>query len=210
MLDRRTILGGLSLAASAAATETAARIPTTGAPAVRSTSAADRLNAFGPEADRLSARTGLWDAVETVWAEPSSKPVQTAGLIAERVMYGSLLQEIMRPAGDGARGTVARTDLLAFNRLEGRWGYVSFDTRAPVGLMPAWSSDAGDAQTITLSFAPFAAPGSGPDTGGRLLRMEQIIRFTDADHEVKDQYFMLADGEATRWLAHRYAYSRRK
>jgi hypothetical protein len=46
-------------------------------------------------------------------------------------MLGSMLQEILRPRA------VARTDMLAYNRMEGRWDYVSFDTRAPVGPMPA-------------------------------------------------------------------------
>jgi len=56
-----------------------------------------RLNTFGPEADRLSRRSGLWDVVETVWDRPEGKPVTTSGLVLERAMLGSVLQEILRP-----------------------------------------------------------------------------------------------------------------
>ena len=42
-----------------------------------------------------------------------------------------------------------------------------------------------------------------------MVRMEQIIIRQDADHEVKDQYFTLADGVDTKWLAKRYSYTRR-
>jgi hypothetical protein len=45
------------------------------------------LNTFGPEADRLSKRSGLWEVVETVGGEP----VTTSGLVAERAMLGSML-----------------------------------------------------------------------------------------------------------------------
>ena len=40
-------------------------------------------------------------------------------------------------------------------------------------------------------------------------RIEQIITEDGPDHEIKDQYFTLADGTGTRWLAHRYDYRRR-
>jgi hypothetical protein len=96
-----------------------------------------------------------------------------------------------------------------YNRMEGRWNCVSFDTRSPVGLMPSLSNDDSAADAITLVFAPFAVPAPGGAAIGQLLRMEQIIRFNDDLHDAKDQYFTLADGSGTRWLAHRYAYRRR-
>jgi hypothetical protein len=120
-----------------------------------------------------------------------------------------LLQEIIRPPQDVGREAIARTDMLNFNRMEGRWSYVSFDARVPIGLMPAWSEDRGSAGEISMTFLPFAVPapdGTGP---GLLLRMEQTIRFVDDGQDVKDQFFTLADGTATRWHAHRYAYTRR-
>ena len=75
--------------------------------------------------------------------------------------------------------------------------------------MPAWSSVRGDGATIELTFAPFAFVGTGAEVTGQMLRMEQVIRLQDADHDVKDQYFTMADGTGTKWLAHRYAYVRR-
>ena len=42
-----------------------------------------------------------------------------------------------------------------------------------------------------------------------MLRMEQSVMFQDADRDVKEQRFVMADGTGTMWLAHRYAYIRR-
>jgi hypothetical protein len=206
MFDRREFLGAAVLGAASLAPAVIAGAQTPFDPIANT---AQRLNAFGPEADCLARRVGLWDVVETVWDRPESEPVTTSGLVAERVMFGSMLQEIQRPSADIGRREVARTDMLAYNRMEGRWGYVSFDTRAPVGLMPAWSNDAGAVDAIALVFAPFAVPAAGGAAIGQLLRMEQVIRFSDDTHDVKDQYFILADGSGARWLAHRYAYRRR-
>ncbi len=171
--------------------------------------AAERLNELGPEARVLAQRVGLWDVTETHWDSRGAAPVVTTGLVAERRMVGSLLQEFLRPPSDAAHAAVARSDLLVFNRLDGRWDYVSFDTRVPVGLMPAWSSDRGTAGTIELVFAPFATTGSGSTVTGQLLRMTQVIRFESLRRDIKDQYFTMADVTGTKWLAHRYAYARR-
>ena len=75
--------------------------------------------------------------------------------------------------------------------------------------MPAWISACGDGTTIKFTFAPFAITGPGTEVTGQLLRMEEVIRYQDADHDVKNQYFTVADGTGTKWLAHRYAYARR-
>ncbi len=123
-------------------------------------------------------------------------------------MIGALLQEIIRPAGEDAAREVRRTDLLSFNRLEGRWDYVSFDTRGPDGIMVAWSRGGAHDGTIALDFAPFANPRPGPDAVGEFLRLDQVVRFIDQDHEVKEQFFEPADGSGSRWLGHRYAYMR--
>lgn len=177
--------------------------------AQQTASASARLNDLGPEGKIIAQRVGIWDVTETVWASPKAAPVTTTGLVAERVMMGSLLQEFIRPPSDAAHKEIKRTDLLSYNRVEGRWDYVSFDTRVPVGLMPAWSSVPGDGATIDLTFAPFAIPGTGTEVTGQMLRMEQVIKYTDADHDEKDQYFTLADGTATKWLVRRYSYVRR-
>jgi hypothetical protein len=167
------------------------------------------LNELGDEGATLAQRVGLWDVTETEWATPTAPPVMSKGLVAERVLMGTLLQEIIRDPNAPAPKAVKRTDFLSYTRLQGRWGYVSFDTRAPVGLMPAWSAGRGDGTTINLTFAPFAIPAPGAAITGQLVLMEQVIRFEGPNQDVKDQYFTLADGTGTKWLRHRYAYTRR-
>lgn len=203
MLDRREFLGTAALGSAALATAGDAQTPS---PALFG---AARLNTFGPEADRLSKRVGLWDLVETVWDRPGAAPAVTRGLVAERFMFGSMLQEVLRPLADAQHRAVARTDMLNYNRMENRWSYVSLDTRVPIGLMPAWSDDHGTADEIRMTFAPFAVPGPGGTTPGQFLRMQQTIRFSSENEDVKDQFFTLADGTGTGWHAHRYAYRRR-
>jgi hypothetical protein len=183
--------------------------PTPAAPGSGAVPAAVRLNELGPQNEMLARRAGLWDVTETVWDHPGAQPVITTDLVAERTMMGSLLQEFLRHPSDTAHKDINRTDLLTFNRLQSRWDYVSFDARSPVGLMPASSSAAGDGTTIDLVFVPFAIPGPGVEASGLLLRMEQVIEFQDPNHDVKNQYFTLADGTGTKWLAHRYEYTRR-
>ena len=206
MIDRRhflgaaagaAVLGGAALEAGAAIAE-----PPTGV------AQTDDLNAPGPEARMLASRTGLWDLTESVWVTPGAKPVVTRGLVAERRMIGNTLQEFIRPSADTAHRDVTRTDLLCYNRLDGRWDYVSFDTRAPVGLMPAYSTARGQPDDIEIFFLPFAMPAlSG--VGVQMVRMRQKIVADRVDHDVKDQFFTLADGTATEWLFHRYDYVRR-
>jgi hypothetical protein len=169
--------------------------------------ASERLNQAGSEAKLLAGRSGRWSVVETAWAAAGATPVTTSGLAA-RSMLGTLLQEIIQPPGNGRARDVRRTDLLSFNRLEGRWDYVSFDTRGPDGIMVAWSRDRGADGTIALDFAPFATPRPGTEAVGQLLRMDQVIRFIDEKHDVKEQFFMPADGSGARWLGHRYDYTR--
>jgi hypothetical protein len=170
----------------------------------------EALNQMGTENSILAKRAGLWDVTETVWAYPSAKPVVSTGLIAERVMIGLMLQEFIRPLKDTLHHDVKRTDLLTFNQLENRWNYVSFDTRVPLGLMPAWGNIRGDGTTIELNFAPFAIVADEPDIKGQLMIMDQSVIYKDENNDVKDQYFMLANGKGTRWLGRRYNFTRIK
>lgn len=172
---------------------------------------ADRLNELGPEGLALSRRIGTWDVTITNWDAPGAAPVTVAGLVAERRMIGPMLEEILRP-GPGATVTpFSRADYLTFSRLEGRWQYMSMDSRVPLGLMSAWSLDADPEQRIFLSFLPFATTGfSGPVATGQMWRMEQVIVRQDADHETKDQYFTPAGGAPIKWLGKRYSYTRRQ
>ncbi|MBE7210715.1 MAG: DUF1579 family protein [Gluconacetobacter diazotrophicus] len=181
---------------------------TAGRAATAAPSAGERLNQPGPEAARLAARTGRWLVTETAWDGPDAAPATTTGLIADRVMIGTLLQETIRPSGEPGARTPSRTDLLSFNRLEGRWDYVSFDTRGPDGIMVAWSRGRGENDTVAFDFLPFAIPRPGPDAVGQFLRLDQVIRFVDDDHDVKEQFLTFADGSGTRWLGHRYGYAR--
>ncbi len=172
-----------------------------------------RLNELGSE-NTASARTsGVWDVTETVWDSPTAEPTEVRDEVATRRMIGSMLEEAIHSGS--ADGPIRRIDDLLFNRVEGRWEYVSMDTRAAVGLMTAQSYDPGQPGRIDIVFQPFSIPGSSavvPGSGagavGRMLRIRQEIIRQDVDHEVKKQFFAMADGSGTQWLAHRYVYVR--
>lgn len=172
-------------------------------------SASVQMNELGPENQAIAQQAGVWDVTETVWEAPGAVPTVTNGLVAERRMIGSALQEILRPASDVSGAGTKRIDYLSFNRVEGRWEYVSIDTRAPVGIMTASSFTRDDDGKVTLIFQPFAVAGPGPDVTGQMLRMDEIIVRQGPDRDVKEQHFIMADGTGRTWLAHRYAYVRR-
>lgn len=172
-------------------------------------SAFARMHQPGSEQSALAARAGIWDVIDTAWESPGAAPVVTR-MIAERTMIGAFMQEVIKPRLETPMKDANRIDYLSFNRVEGRWKYVSMDMRAPVGLMPAASFGRGDKATISLVFEPFAVPGDGAMVSGQMLRMEQRIVFTDPDHDLKEQRFTMADGTGAGWLAHRYSYTRRK
>ena len=171
----------------------------------------DQLNEFGPEAQALVRRVGTWDVTITSWEGPGAAPVVTTGLVAERRMIGPMLEEVLRPVAGSATAPFSRADFLTFNRLEGRWQYMSMDSRAPDGLMSAYSLDADPEQRVFMSFLPFASPHiTGSSAVGQLWRMEQLIVRQDADHDAKDQYFTAAGSAPVKWLGNRYSYTRRK
>jgi hypothetical protein len=171
--------------------------------------AIERLNQAGTEVQALARRTGTWDVTFTNWDAPGAEPTVVIGLVAERRMIGPMLEETLQSAPTTAGTPFVRVDDLTFNRLEGRWQYMSMDSRVPFGLMNAASLDADPEQRVFVSFVPFATTGSGPDASGQMFRMEQVIQRQDADHETKDQYFMPAGGSPAKWLAKRYSYTRR-
>lgn len=171
-------------------------------------SAAAKLNEAGAEARALATQVGTWDVVETVWATPDAKPVITKA-VAVRRMIGAFLEEVLHPADDASDAAIGRIDYLHFNRVEGRWNYVSMETRAPVGVMTANSFERDPAENIEVVFSPFALPGDGAAVSGQLLRMTQIIETLGPDAGRKDQHFIVADGTGRKWLAHRYEYTRR-
>lgn len=173
-------------------------------------SAITRMSEPGPEATALARSAGSWDVVFTIWPEPGAAPRIMRRLIAERTMVGPFLQEIMRPAPGSGLPDFRRIDYLGFDRVEGRWKYVSLDTRFPVGIMPAWSFDAQRADSIALTFEALAFPGFGTEVEGRLTRSDLIIIRQDTRRELKRQHFVRSDGTGRVWLAVQYEYSRRR
>ena len=169
----------------------------------------ERLNQPGPQGEALAREAGTWDVTFTTWDAPGAEPTVVTGLVAERRMIGPMLEEILRPAPNAGGPPFVRVDDLTFNRLEGRWQYMSMDSRVPFGLMTAASLDADPEERVFVAFTPFATTGSGPVASGQMFRMEQVIQRQDADHETKDQYFTPAGGTPTKWLAKRYSYTRR-
>ena len=168
------------------------------------------MNELGAENSRMARRAGIWDVVETTWASPEDAKPTTQKLVAERKMIGSFLQEIIAPTANAAPADIKRIDYLSFNRVEGRWKYISMDTRAAVGMMPAASDEPGENGMITFTFEPFAITGGRADVTGQMLRMKQIFIEKDADHDRKDQYFAPAGGDGKMRLGHRYEYVRRR
>jgi len=176
-----------------------------GAPQALPADAASHMVMIGPENGDMAKRIGTWTVTETVWDAPGAPPKVTKGLIADRRMIGSMIQETLRDPAD-AKDPVLRMDYLSFNRVEGRWEYVSMDTRAAVGIMTAQSVGRGRTGHIDVVFQPFALPGVGKDVSGQMLRMREEIISDAGNHDIKDQYFTLADGTGVEWLAHRYEY----
>ena len=172
-------------------------------------SAAARMNERGPENSQLAEREGVWDVTETIWGDAGTQPT-VFKLVAERKMIGNYLQEVIEPAPNSPPADVKRIDYLSFNRVEGRWKYVSMDTRAPVGIMPALSYERIENGAIVLRFDPLTLVGAGTEVTGQMLRLEQVITYQGSDRDTKDQYFLAADGTGNKKLAHRYAYTRHK
>jgi hypothetical protein len=195
--------------AAAIVVATSSVLATAQATSIEPTTPTERLNQLGPEGQALTRRAGTWDVTFTNWDAPGAEPTVVTGLIAERRMIGPMLEEILRPAPSAGGGPFVRVDDLTFNRLEGRWQYMSMDSRVPFGLMTAASLDADPEQRVFVTFTPFATTGSGPAASGQMFRMEQVIQRQDADHETKDQYFTPAGGAPAKWLAKRYSYTRR-
>jgi hypothetical protein len=146
----------------------------------------------GPEDKQLAKRVGVWDATFTIWPAPGAKPSVVKGLIVEREMVGPLLlQENLHPAA-------------------GSTTLVSMDTRFPVNIMPAWSFGPEKNGVLSLLFEPLGFVGFGPEVEGRMMRSDMVITRKDADHELKQQHFVLAKGTGTEWLEVQYEYTRRK
>ena len=192
----------LGMAAFPAATQTA--VPQPAAPQT----AIERMQEPGPEAQRLARRAGVWNVVITLRPTPDATPIVSKDLIAERAMVGLFLQEIIRPAPGSPGPDFRRISYLTYNRVEGRWQYVSLDTRFPAGIMPAYSVDKGRDDTIELQFESLAFAGWGKNVDGWMMRSNYVVMLRDVDRETAQQYWTRADGSGVRWLAVQYEYTR--
>ena len=169
-----------------------------------------RMMTPGPEATELARRAGAWTVTSTIRATPDAKPMVTRGLVAERRMVGLYLEEVMKPASGSDGPDFRRISYLTYSKVEGRWQYVSLDTRLPVGIMPAYSADVQTSKKLTLMFEPLAFVGFGAEVEGRMIRSNYVLTRDGEDHEVAEQFWVQADGVGKPWLAVQYDYTRIK
>jgi hypothetical protein len=171
-------------------------------------SAAERMLAPDAQGRAMVQRTGTWTVVSTLKLTPDAQPIVQKGLVAERAMVGPYLQETLQPVKGSAGPDFRRIAYLTYFRVEGRWQYVSLDTRFPVGVMPAYSFGKGTTNRIELEFQPIAFVGLGRDVEGRMIRSNLVISWDGPDHETTRQYWIAADGSGQSWLAVEYDYTR--
>lgn len=196
------LLGVLALAGLVAGTALGVR-------AAQPLSAIEMMQAPGKEAQELARRAGDWDVTMTLRPAPDAPSVVTDGLLASRRMIGLFLEETLAPEPQGAQPDFRRISYMTYSRVEGRWQYVSLDTRFPAGIMPAWSSEPERDGRIVLQFEPLAFAGWGETVDGWMMRSNYELTRLGPDHEVARQYWVRADGTGRRWLAVEYDYRRR-
>jgi hypothetical protein len=192
------VAAALSIASSGARAQTP----------VDTTLAAVRMSAPGVEATALAKGIGTWSVVTTMQLSRDAKPMVIPGLTAERSMVGTYQQEIMRPASGSKVPDFRRIAFLTYDRVEGRWQYVSLDTRAPVGIMPAFGSEKAVGNKLTLQFENLAVVGGGKEVEGRMVHSNLVITHLSDDHELIQQFWTQADGTGRHWLAVQYDYTR--
>jgi hypothetical protein len=184
--------------------------PSPGADKPSQPAAAERLNAVDPETRLLIDRAGTWDVVITFQPSADAKAAVTSGVVAERRMVGRSLAENMHPASNSGAQPFERTAYLQYSSVEGRWQYVSLDTRFPVGIMPAYSFDKGAPDKVTLEFAPIGFVGMGAQVDGKMLRSNLVITHAGPDHDVVEQFAITSDGTGRKWRLVEYDYKRRR
>jgi hypothetical protein len=174
------------------------------------TSAAERLNAVDAETQLLIDRTGTWDVVAKLQVSAEAKPVIASGLVATRKMVGRYLSEELRPAAGGGAPDFTRIAYMTYSAVEGRWQYVSLDTRFPVGIMPAYSFDRGTPGEVKLEFAPIAFVGMGAEVEGKMMRSNLVVTHDGKDHDIVRRYWTTSDRTGRKWLGVEYDYKRRR
>ena len=173
-------------------------------------SALERMSAAGPEARDLARQTGTWNVKQTMQLAADATPIVTTDILAQRKMVGAYQEEIMKPAPGSKTADFRRIAYLTYYTVEGRWQYVSMDTRDPVGIMPALNFEKETNGKVTLEFAPLVFVGSGQQVEGRLYRSNLVITRYSDDHELVQQFFTQADGTGRQWLGVQYDYTRKR
>jgi hypothetical protein len=172
-------------------------------------SAAMRMQQPGHEEEQLRQRSGTWTVVSRFRPTPDATPIVSDGLMAERTMVGLYMREVMTPGQGSKVPDFSRIAYQYFSRVEGRWQYVSLDTRFPVGIMPAWSFGKEKDGELVFQFESLAFVGIGADVEGRMIRSNLEISRESDDHEFIRQFWVQADGTGRQWLAVEYEYTRR-
>ena len=172
--------------------------------------AAERMQQSGPEEQQLKRRAGTWTVKATFRPTPDAQPSVTEQLVAERKMVGLYMEEVMHPDVGAKMPDFRRLAYQYYSRVEGRWQYVSMDTRFPVGIMPAYSFAKESEGKLTMEFESLAFVGLGSEVEGRMIRSNLEIARDSDDHEFVRQYWVQADGTGRKWLAVEYEYTRRK
>ena len=173
-------------------------------------SAAERMQQPGAEEQQLKQRTGTWTVKRTFRPTPDAKPMVTQQLVAERKMVGLYMEETMHPDAGAKMPDFSRVAYQYYSRVEGRWQYVSMDTRFPVGIMPAYSFANEADGKLTMIFESLAFVGLGKEVEGRMMRSNLQISRESNSHEFVRQYWVQADGTARQWPAVEYEYTRRR
>jgi hypothetical protein len=172
-------------------------------------SAAERMLAPDAQGVALAQRVGTWHVVSTLRLTPDAQPIVQQDLVADRSMVGPYLEEVMKPVASSSGPEFRRIAYLTYSRVEGRWQYVSIDTRFPVGIMPAYSFGRDTPGKIELEFQPIAFVGLGRDVEGQMVRSNFVISWDGPDRETARQFWIAADGTGRQWLAVQYEYTRR-
>jgi hypothetical protein len=89
--------------------------------------------AQGP-ADLLSQMVGTWQVEQRLWPAPKAEAVALPAAVAERrIVHGTYLEEVMRPADarPDQPSAFARNALFNYNAVTRRYEYTSLDTRGP-------------------------------------------------------------------------------
>ena len=142
------------------------------------------MQAASPESEQLARRAGAWTVVSTVKLTPDATPIVTRGWIVERTMVGRYLQEVMHPAPGTDTPDFRRLAFQYYDRVAGRWQYVSMDTRFPVGIMPARGFGPEEGRTLRLEFDDIAFVGLGREVEGRMLHSNLVITRQSDDHSI--------------------------